>query len=229
MKKKILTVGMTALMLATATAPLSAQAANIHTIKVGCIKNGTIVWGGECGELPNLNLGGLQIPGWGDIVIPEWNKPAVPDQETPSVPEVEKPETNIPDTNIPDTQNKSYAEQVVDLVNVERAKEGLAPLTMDATLNQAAVIRAREIQTSFSHTRPNGTNFGTAIKEVGGSYRTAGENIAWGQRTPEEVVKAWMNSAGHRKNIMSTGYSKIGVAYVQNAAGTAYWAQMFTN
>ena len=219
MKKKVLTLGMTALMLATVSAPMSADAASNYQFKIGCIQNGTLVWGSNCGQLPNFP--GIQIPGWDQLpTLPETN-----------VPEVEKPETNLPesDTQTPDTQNKSYVQQVVDLVNGERAKEGLAPLVLDNTLSQAAQVRAGEIQTSFSHTRPNGKNFATAIKEAGATYRTAGENIAWGQKTPEEVVKAWMNSAGHRKNIMSSSYGKIGVAYLQNASGTPYWVQLFTN
>lgn len=64
-------------------------------------------------------------------------------------------------------------------------------------------MRAKETEQSFSHTRPNGSNFSTALKEQGVSYRGSGENIAWGQKTPEDVMKAWMNSEGHRANILN--------------------------
>ena len=102
-----------------------------------------------------------------------------------------------------DTTNKSYTQQVVDLVNAERAKEGLSPLTIDPKVEKAATVRANEIQSNFDHTRPNGSSFSTALTEQGVNYRGAGENIAWGQRTPQEVVTAWMNSPGHRANIMN--------------------------
>ena len=127
------------------------------------------------------------------------------------------------------TQNLSYAEQVVNLVNEERAKIGLNALTIDSNLQNAAQIRATEIEISFSHTRPNGTSFATAIREQGISYRTAGENIAYGQRSPEEVVEAWMNSEGHRANILNANFNKIGVGYYQNNRGVKYWSQEFTN
>lgn len=134
-----------------------------------------------------------------------------------------------PDNGADSDSTRSYAEQVVDLVNRERAKEGLAPLTIDTGLEQAALVRSREIQTNFSHTRPNGSSFATAVAEAGVTYRRTGENIAWGQKTPEAVVNAWMNSAGHRANIMNVNFSRIGVGYLTNASGTPYWTQLFAN
>ncbi len=127
-----------------------------------------------------------------------------------------------------DTTNKSYTQQVVDLVNAERAKEGLSALTIDPKVEKAATVRANEIQSNFDHTRPNGSSFSTALTEQGVSYRGAGENIAWGQRTPQEVVTAWMNSPGHRANIMNKSYTHIGVGNTQNSSGTQYWVQLFT-
>ncbi|WMC92692.1 CAP domain-containing protein [Kineothrix sp. MB12-C1] len=143
--------------------------------------------------------------------------------------------TKAPDTNTPgnggsnseSNANKSYVEQVLDLVNAEREKAGLSALTMKDDLNAAALIRAKETTQSFSHTRPNGTSFATVLKENNISYRTAGENIAWGQSTPEEVVTAWMNSEGHRANILNKSFTSIGVGYyVSN--NTPYWSQLFT-
>ena len=86
-------------------------------------------------------------------------------------------------------------------MNEERARNGLSPLTVHTGAEKAAAVRAREIQTSFSHTRPNGSSFSTALTEAGASFAVSGENIAYGQRTPAQVMEAWMNSAGHRANI----------------------------
>jgi len=133
-----------------------------------------------------------------------------------------------PDDSTGNSTNKSYTQQVVDLVNAERAKEGLAPLTIDPNVEKAATVRANEIQSNFDHTRPNGSSFSTALKEQGVNYRGAGENIAWGQKTPQDVVNAWMNSAGHRANIMNKSYTHIGVGNTQNNSGTQYWVQLFT-
>lgn len=156
-----------------------------------------------------------------------------------TIPETNLPETSLPDTTPPENNNNSnnettengvhaYVQQVVNLVNEERAKEGLAPLTIDTKVQAAAQVRAKECEQLFSHTRPNGSSFATALKEQSVSYRSAGENIAWGQRSPQEVVNAWMNSSGHRANIMNANFTTIGVGYYQNANGVNYWCQLFT-
>lgn len=126
------------------------------------------------------------------------------------------------------TANSSYAEEVLRLVNVERSKAGLSPLTTNTTLKAAADKRAQETAVSFSHTRPNGSKFSTVLQEYGISYRTAGENIAYGQRTPQDVVNAWMNSPGHRANILNSNFNKIGIGVYQSN-GVIYWSQLFTN
>lgn len=133
--------------------------------------------------------------------------------------------TSKPDNSV--SSESRYISEVVRLVNAERAKEGLAALQMDSSLNSAAQIRAKEIVTSFSHTRPNGSNCFTVLSEAGIKYNGSGENIAYGQKTPAEVVNAWMNSAGHRANIMSSKFTKIGVG-CHNSNGTYYWSQFFT-
>ncbi len=175
-------------------------------------------------ELPDSDIPETDIP---DVELPDANVPGTgtPDVELPdnNVPETETPDINTPEDN----ENLSYIEQVVNLVNIERAKEGLAPLTIDKNVQAAAQVRAVECEQSFSHTRPNGSGFSTALTEQGVSYRRAGENIAWGQRSPQEVVNAWMNSSGHRANIMNESFTKIGVGYYQNASGVKYWSQLF--
>jgi len=122
----------------------------------------------------------------------------------------------------------NFAQEVVELVNEERAAEGLAPLTIDPDLSAAAEIRAKEILGTFSHTRPNGSSCFTALDQVGASYRRAGENIALGQSTARQVVEDWMDSPGHRENIMNSSYSRIGVATEKATRGYG-WAQFFAD
>ena len=189
-------------------------------------------------EIPSPGTPDSEVPG---TEAPGTEAPA-PETPSPEIPETEAPGTNVPETGTPDTPDHNdtpaedntvptehaFIRQVVDLVNAERAKEGLAPLTINTKVQAAAQVRARECEQSFSHTRPNGSSFATALKEQNVSYRSAGENIAWGQRSPEEVMKGWMNSPGHRANIMNPNFTTIGVGYYQNANGTNYWCQLFT-
>ena len=126
-----------------------------------------------------------------------------------------------------DVALNDYAAEVVSLVNKERAKSGLSALTVDAKVQQAAQVRAQEQQTVFSHTRPDGTSCFTALKDAGVSYTAAGENIAMGQTSPAQVMQDWMNSDGHRKNIMNSSFTKIGVGFYKDANGKMYWSQMF--
>lgn len=130
-----------------------------------------------------------------------------------------------PDQN--QSQN-SYEQQVIDLINKERNANGLSPVTTTTTLQNAAYKRAVEIKELFSHTRPDGTSCFTVLGEFQISYTACGENIAYGQKTPEAVMQAWMNSSGHRANILSSKFGKVGIGYyVVN--GTPYWVQLFTN
>ena len=122
--------------------------------------------------------------------------------------------------------NEEYEAEVIRLVNAERAKQGLSVLSKDSGAVNAARVRAKEIVASFSHTRPDGRSCFTAASDLGVAYRTAGENIAYGYASPAQVVNGWMNSEGHRKNILSSSFSKIGVGcYSSN--GVLYWSQFF--
>lgn len=154
---------------------------------------------------------------------PETPAPETPAPETPAPPIVEAPDTQEPEESV-----LSYAQQVVKLVNEEREKAGLPALTVQKDITAAANVRAREIKQSFSHTRPNGSSFSTALKEQGVAYRGSGENIAWGQKTPEQVMKGWMNSEGHRANILNKNFKNIGVGYYQDEKGVNHWVQLFT-
>lgn len=124
------------------------------------------------------------------------------------------------------TYYQNYEEEVVRLVNVERAKEGLSPLRMDSSLRSSARLRAKEISDCWGHTRPKGQRFCTAIKL---SYHKAAENIAAGQQTPEGVVRGWMGSDSHRANIMNPNFKLIGVGcyYDSGTSYKIYWSQLF--
>lgn len=130
--------------------------------------------------------------------------------------------------NIPtlDATVSSYEREVVRLVNEIRVENGLKALTHDWELSRVARYKSQDMKDNgyFSHTSPvYGSPF-QMMKSFGISYRSAGENIAKGQATPEAVVNAWMNSSGHRANILSSSYTHIGVGYVE---GGRYWTQMF--
>lgn len=217
------------------TYQLGCNAQDLADVLQNCLQNIII---------PDCDNSGNNTP---EIIFPENNTPDFnwPETEAPEInlPDSNAPETNLPGTNNPGNNNGSteenvpgdnitgehaFIQEVVDLVNIERAKEGLAPLTIDTKVQAAAMVRAKECEVSFSHTRPNGSSFATALKEQNVSYRSAGENIAYGQRSPEEVMNAWMNSSGHRANIMNANYTTIGVGYYENANGTDYWCQLFT-
>lgn len=124
----------------------------------------------------------------------------------------------------------SFARKVLNLVNKERAKEGLGALKLDTSLCRVAKLRAEEITENFDHTRPDGSSCFTILKENNISYHAAGENIAAGQPTPEQVVKSWMDSPGHRENIMSKDFHKLGVGYVKaDDEYGHYWVQLFSD
>lgn len=133
-------------------------------------------------------------------------------------------------TNSTSNQNydTSFASQVLKIVNQERAKVGLKALVMSDSLTAPANKRAQEIKQTFSHTRPNGTKWSTVLDEYKVKVQTAGENIAYGYNTPEKVMDAWMNSEGHRANILGANYGHIGIG-VYEVNGTVYCTQLFSN
>ncbi|TRZ37844.1 sporulation protein [Niallia circulans] len=120
----------------------------------------------------------------------------------------------------------AFEKQVVELTNAERAKNGLPALTLDTNLSKVARAKSEDMSKNnyFDHTSPTYGSPFDMMKQFGISYKAAGENIAKGQTTPEQVVKAWMNSEGHRANILSNKFTHIGVGYVANGN---YWTQQF--
>ena len=125
------------------------------------------------------------------------------------------------------TSEEAMADRVIELVNQERTSRGLQPLVKDDRLMVAAAARAKELSQRYSHTRPNGSECFTILWHLGIDYGYAGENIAMGQRTPEIVMNDWMNSSGHRANILNENYDCIGVGYTM-VDGYPYWVQLFT-
>lgn len=129
------------------------------------------------------------------------------------------------------SSNVSYEERVAQLVNIEREKNGLQPLTFDSSISNVARAKSKDMADNnyFAHQSPTYGSAGDMLRNFGINWSAWGENIASGQDTPEEVVNAWMNSEGHRANILSPNFGKIGVGYVTGTNGTPYWTQMFTN
>ena len=123
----------------------------------------------------------------------------------------------------------AFQNEVVRLVNAERAKKGLAALSTDSLLMKTATVKSQDMAKNkyFSHTSPTYGSPFDLMKQYGVSYRTAGENIAMGQTTPAQVMDGWMNSEGHRANILNSAYTRIGVGVAQNSAGQYYWTQHF--
>lgn len=122
-----------------------------------------------------------------------------------------------------------YVDEVIRLVNVERAKYNLSPLVKSEKLCEAALARTNEIVQQFSHTRPNGTDCFTILGEYNISFKTVGENIAAGQPSPADVVELWMDSQGHRENILNEQFGHIGVGFLNGQKDYGqYWVQLFT-
>ena len=121
---------------------------------------------------------------------------------------------------------KDFPMEVLRLVNKERAKVGAGPLAFARDLAASAYVRAVELPTKFSHTRPNGTKCFTAMPTRG---HILGENLAGGQTTPKQVVQAWMDSPTHRDNILNPKYTELGVVYYYqaNSKYKHYWVQHF--
>lgn len=132
-------------------------------------------------------------------------------------------------------QEKSYQDtraferEVIRLVNVERAKVGLKPLSENVKLSKVARIKSQDMinKKYFSHYSPTYGSPFDMMKKFGIRFRAAGENIAMGQKTPKEVMNAWMNSAGHRRNILNPNFTQIGVGVAKDSKGRLYWTQMF--
>ena len=147
-------------------------------------------------------------------------------------PSVKNPSMIYPNQklNIPNIDNvKNVEEEVLSLVNQERSKIGLKPLQMDWELARVARMKSQDMaqKNYFSHTSPTYGSPFDMMKQFGINFRTAGENIASGQQTPKEVMESWMNSQGHRENILKPDYTHLGVGYYRGGSYGHMWTQMF--
>lgn len=156
------------------------------------------------------------------IPQPEPTPVPVPEQKPAPAPQP------TPDPEVSASLN-AYEQKVVELVNGERQKNGLQALAIDPELSKVARIKSLDMRDNnyFSHQSPTYGSPFDMLKQFGISYRTAGENIAAGQKTPEDVVTAWMGSPGHRANILNSNFTHIGVGYVAGGSYGSYWTQQF--
>ncbi|MBT2489499.1 sigma-70 family RNA polymerase sigma factor [Streptomyces sp. ISL-96] len=126
------------------------------------------------------------------------------------------------------TSPSSFNQQVTDLVNTERADNGCGPVSQNSRLNTAAQRHSADMAARdfFDHTNPDGAGPGERITAAGYAWSTYGENIAMGQRTPAQVMESWMNSSGHRANILNCSFKEIGIG-IHDASGGPWWTQVF--
>lgn len=168
-------------------------------------------------------------------VPPSQPAPAPPAQSqpvpvpTPSPTPAPQPVPTNPSPESASYQLSPYEQRVVELVNAERVKAGLAPLQVDLNLSRVARLKAEDMRDKnyFSHDSPTYGSFVEMIRRFGIPYRTAGENIAAGYRSPEAVVAAWMASPGHKSNILNPAFTRIGVGYASGGSYGHYWVQLF--
>ena len=150
-------------------------------------------------------------------------KPATPTPTATPIPTATPTPSPEPEMSV-----EEMASEVIRLTNIERVKAGRSPLQYHAGLQRAAMVRAEEITRKFSHTRPDGTTAETVLLDCGVS-NGAGENIAAGQKTPEAVVRAWMNSSGHRATMLNPNAKYIGVGVCKSPiTGQWLWTQEFS-
>ncbi len=132
--------------------------------------------------------------------------------------------------NIPEAAPlQSLETEVIRLINLERTKRGLSALTTNWQVSRVARYKSQDMinKNYFSHTSPTYGSPFNMMENFGLKFSAAGENIAYGQRSAQAVVTAWMNSPGHRANILSAAYTQTGVGAAKKADGTLYWTQMF--
>jgi uncharacterized YkwD family protein len=143
-------------------------------------------------------------------------------------PRVVKPGQKVSVPSTQDTAN-AYEKEVIRLTNVERKKAGLPALTANAQASKVARMKSQDMATKnyFSHQSPTHGSPFQMMQSFGLRFSSAGENIAYGQKTPQEVVNSWMRSPGHKANILSRSYTNIGVGLARNKSGVPYWTQMF--
>ena len=243
MKRKLFAILLALAISVSAAVPaMAASRPGGCSVRPSCRPCPSYCWDFDFGCWPEEGCPETGCPTPGEPSEPETPvEPEVPSEpETPIEPEtpVEPEVPSDPETPVepeapsePDQPESSdgvhaYERQVVDLVNVQRARSGLQPLTLDAELCRFARVKSQDMHDNryFDHNSPTYGSPFDMMRSFGITYASAGENIAMGYSTPEAVVSAWMNSDGHRANILSTKFALLGVGYV---ADGGYWTQWF--
>lgn len=208
------------------------------TLLVGCEAGILRVSGGNSGERDTgvVDTGSNPDTGGLDANRPDTNRPDTggfdANQPDTNQPDTNQPDTNQPDTNPPTPTNCESSEEaeVRSLANQARAQDGDGPLSCDTLMGEVARMHAQDMcdRGYFDHTSQDGRSPFQRMSDHGVSYSTAGENIAWGQQTPSQVHTGWMNSPGHRRNILNGAFGRIGVGYA-SCGGRPYWVQVFAD
>ncbi|WP_415812704.1 CAP domain-containing protein, partial [Mesobacillus thioparans] len=173
---------------------------------------------------PAPEQGATPAPEQGAAPAPEQEAaPAPQERQAPQQEAAPAPEQKAAPSG---TEISDFESKVIDLTNEQRRKNGLPNLQPDTALSNVAQEKSNDMQAKnyFSHTSPTYGSPFDMMRDFGVSYNSAGENIAMGQQSAEEVVNAWMNSEGHRKNILSPNFTHIGVGHTTQGN---YWTQMF--
>lgn len=219
--RNILSLGAITMLTASSMLPVNALSKTCYN-KVMTIKSVYIYVNGVKFKLP-------LTPNCPNLPSKPNNTPSNPSTTPEQKPDSTPNNPNTTPEQKPSTDFSSYQQQVLDLVNAERAKRGISALTLDSSLSSIATKKSQDMvnKNYFDHTSPTYGSPFDMMKQFGISYRTAGENIAKGQKTPQEVVAAWMNSEGHRKNILNPNFTNLGVGIAKDSNKTTYWTQMF--
>ncbi|GAA0328910.1 hypothetical protein GCM10008967_19290 [Bacillus carboniphilus] len=179
------------------------------------------------GQVPQGgNAPGGQAPqGTPGAQAPGGTAPGGQEQGTPGGQEGE----NVPNNEPTDGTVKNIERQVVELTNQERQRNGLSPLKLNEKLSDVARLKSQDMRDKnyFAHNSPTYGSPFEMMQQFHVQYQTAGENIAAGQRSAQEVVQQWMDSPGHRKNILNPEFTEIGVGHVEGGNMGVYWTQMF--
>lgn len=193
------------------------QQLNANSVKTGLDKILKAYAGGLTTKGQNSNCGDTS------------NKASTTAAKPSAKPAATKPAGSTQPTPAKNGDYSAFQKKVVELVNKERAKAGLKALKMNTQLSKVATLKSQDMAKNnyFDHNSPTYGSPFDMMKRFGITYRTAGENIAMGQTTPEQVMKGWMNSPGHRANILKASFTEIGVGVAKNSGGRLYWTQQF--
>lgn len=200
------------------------------------VPNGATVYATFDGSTPSKNNGEritensfVEFYGGGEIKLAAykkgWKKSKVRTVKVEAAADAQSDHGEAEDN----AQSGDFASEVLRLVNIERSNNGLAALEYDETLQKAAQVRADELVKLYSHDRPDGSSCFTVLDDFGITSWASAENIAAGYASPADVVEGWMNSPGHRANILSSKYKYLGVGIAYGGEYGIYWSQLFTS